>query len=189
MMRSGMFVNISDDDGATSKRFIPKKYYKGIKNSKEEKKQIKGLQESIASYKKGVYVDRPALKTYKSKKSSYIVQFNEAYGVSITDKNAVQKATGVTKKAQERILKKGKGAYYSSGSRPTQTSYSWAYGRLASVIMGGKARAVDQHILDEEKIVIKKPSIKSKKNLKKKRTFKSKKSFKKSSKSKQFQDV
>lgn len=159
MLRSpGMYVELkSKGSSAESRRFLPKKYYSGIKNSKEQKTQIESLKKSITSYKKGVYVDRPELKTYKSKKSNYITKFNNAYGVSISDKKAVERVTGVTKKAQERILKKGKGAYYSSGSRPTQTSYSWAYARLASVIMGGKAKKVDQHILDDENIKIKPP--------------------------------
>ena len=99
------------------------------------------------------------MKTHKSKKSNYIVQFNEAYGISITDKKAVATKTGVSIKAQERIIKKGKGAYYSSGSRPGQSASSWAYARLASVIMGGKAKKYDQHILDDENITIKKPNL------------------------------
>ena len=61
-------------------------------------------------------------------------------------KRLLQKKTGVSIKAQERIIKKGKGAYYSSGSRPGQSASSWAYARLASVIMGGKAKKYDQHI-------------------------------------------
>lgn len=167
MIRSpGMHVDLQDNvSGNETRRFIPKKYYSGIENSTEQKTQINSLKNSILSYKRGIYVDRPKLKTYKNKKSNYITQFNDAYGVSITNKSAVQRVTGVSKKAQERILKKGKGAYYSSGSRPTQTSYSWAYARLASVIMGGKAKKVDQHILDEEKIKIK-PPVRSKKGRK-----------------------
>ena len=86
-------------------------------------------------------------------------------------------------KAQERILKKGKGAYYSSGSRPGQSSSSWAYGRLASVIMGGKAKKYDQHILDEESITIKSPSKKYVKGKKKTRKRKRKLQGVKSAKS------
>ena len=160
--QQGMYINLQKEEEngtpASSRRFIPKKYYAGI-NSKDTKKQIKSIKKSIESYPKGIYIDRPKLKTHKSKKSNYIVQFNEAYGISITDKKAVEKKTGVSIKAQERIIKKGKGAYYSSGSRPGQSSSSWAYARLASVIMGGKAKKYDQHILDDENIKIKKPSV------------------------------
>lgn len=162
MFRQGLYINLEKENegGKTisSKRFIPEKYYTGI-NSKDTKKQIKSIKKSIESYPKGIYIDRPKLKTYKSKKSNYILKFNKAYGVSITDKKAVAKKTGVSVKAQERILKKGKGAYYSSGSRPGQSASSWAYARLASVIMGGKAKKYDQHILDDENIKIKKPHL------------------------------
>ena len=38
-----------------------------------------------------------------------------------------------------KIVKKGQGAYFSSGSRPNQTGHSWGRARLASAITGGKA--------------------------------------------------
>ena len=46
------------------------------------------------------------------------------------------------------------GAYFSGGSRPNQTPTSWALGRLASVIMGGKARnqSIDGKIWNKYKI-------------------------------------
>ena len=44
---------------------------------------------------------------------------------------------------------KGRGAYYSSGSRPNQTAESWALARLASVIMNGGARKVDKNIWEK----------------------------------------
>ena len=47
----------------------------------------------------------------------------------------------------DEIVKKGQGAYYSSGSRPNQTGHSWGRARLASSITGGKASAVDYKIL------------------------------------------
>ena len=49
-------------------------------------------------------------------------------------------------------IKKGMGAYFSSGSRPNQTPQSWSYARLASVIMGGAARKSDKKIWDKYKI-------------------------------------
>ena len=49
----------------------------------------------------------------------------------------------------EKILKKGQGAYYSSGSRPSQNSHSWGIARLASSITAGKAAAIDYNILEE----------------------------------------
>ena len=41
----------------------------------------------------------------------------------------------ILKYNEKEILDKGKGAFFSSGSRPGQTPQSWAFGRLASVIL------------------------------------------------------
>ena len=101
-------------------------------------------------YKKGVYVDRPKLKSYPKKRSKHIVKFEKKYNRKITDKNFIDKNI-LSIKGQNQILSKGRGAYYSSGSRPNQSSSSWAYARLASVIMGGKARKVDNKIWQSEK--------------------------------------
>ena len=43
-------------------------------------------------------------------------------------------------------------AYYNSGSRPNQTPQSWSLARLASVILNGGARKVDQSIWDKYKL-------------------------------------
>ena len=47
------------------------------------------------------------------------------------------------------IVSKGKGAYYSSGSRPNQTATSWGKARMYSYIMGGPTRKIDKHITDK----------------------------------------
>ena len=47
------------------------------------------------------------------------------------------------------IVKKGQGAYYSSGSRPNQTSQSWGLARLASALTSGKAAAIDYDIINK----------------------------------------
>ena len=59
------------------------------------------------------------------------------------------KATKCSKKALAKIINKGAGAYFSSGSRPNQTAQSWGIARLASAITGGKAAAVDYNILEK----------------------------------------
>jgi hypothetical protein len=120
---------------------LPKKYVpKGLSPS-DKKKQIKSIKEGK---------DRPKVK-FENKRSSYVVKFEKKYGKKITDKKWISqnvlKMAGINK-----ILAKGRGAYYSGGSRPNQTKDSWAYARLASVIVGGKARQVDKDIWDEYKI-------------------------------------
>ena len=49
----------------------------------------------------------------------------------------------------KKIVKKGEGAYYSSGSRPNQTPQSWGLARLASSLTSGKSAAVDYNILEK----------------------------------------
>ena len=48
-----------------------------------------------------------------------------------------------------KIVEKGQGAYFSSGSRPNQTAHSWGIARMASSITSGKAAAIDYNILEE----------------------------------------
>ena len=59
------------------------------------------------------------------------------------------KVTGCSLSALKKIVKKGEGAYFSSGSRPNQSAQSWGLARLASSITSGKAAAVDYDILDK----------------------------------------
>jgi hypothetical protein len=57
--------------------------------------------------------------------------------------------TGCSRAALAKIINKGEGAYFSSGSRPNQTAQSWGNARLASAITAGKAAAVDYSILEK----------------------------------------
>ena len=59
----------------------------------------------------------------------------------------LSKKTGCSLSALIKIVNKGEGAYYSSGSRPNQTAKSWGLARLASSITAGKSAAVDYDIL------------------------------------------
>ena len=127
---------------------IPKKYTARL-SKKDKAKQTKSIKRAIKSYKKGKYIDRPKLKSYKSKKSSWVVKFEKKYGEDIKSYKQIAKATGIPVKALKAVVKKGKGAYYSSGSRPNQTAESWGKARMYSYIMGGPTRKYDQHITDK----------------------------------------
>jgi hypothetical protein len=59
----------------------------------------------------------------------------------------LSRKTRCSRAALRKILNKGRGAYYSSGSRPNQTAESWARARLASALTHGKAAKVDRNIL------------------------------------------
>lgn len=129
---------------------IPKKYTANL-SRKDKKKQIRSLRKAQRSYrkKKKEYIDRPKLKSYRSKKSSWVKKFEKKYGKDVKSLKQISKATGIPVKALQKVIKKGKGAYYSSGSRPNQTASSWGKARMYSFIMGGPARKVDMHIARE----------------------------------------
>jgi hypothetical protein len=126
-------------------RYLPKKLTR-----KDRKKQSKELMTSRRLYKKGIYHSRPKVASFQSKKSGYITKAEKLYNVSkIGATNELSKATGCKKAALAKIINKGAGAYYSSGSRPNQTAQSWGVARLASAITAGKAAAVDYSILEK----------------------------------------
>ena len=117
---------------------------------KDRKKQGKELIKSRRLYKKGIYHSRPKVRSFKSKKSHFIIEAEKMYHVDkIGATNELAKATGCSKQSLAKIINKGEGAYYSSGSRPNQTAQSWGIARLASAITSGKAAAVDYNILEE----------------------------------------
>lgn len=123
------------------KRKIPKQYVPKSLTPADRKKQEKSIREGKA---------RPKVDSFKSKRSSHVEKFEKKYGYKITNKARISKEI-ISKTGIDKILSKGRGAYYSSGSRPNQTSASWSNARLASVIMGGKARKVDKSIWEKYK--------------------------------------
>jgi len=126
-------------------RYLPKRLTR-----KDRKKQGKELLKSRRLYKKGIYHSRAKVASFKSKKSNHIINAEKLYHVDkIGATNQLAKATGCSKSALAKIINKGAGAYYSSGSRPNQTAQSWGIARLASAITAGKAAAVDYNILEE----------------------------------------
>jgi hypothetical protein len=137
---------------------IPKKYY-GKLSQKNTAEQLKELKKSREAYKKGKYYTRKMMPSFVNIRSPFVKRFEKQYGIKITDLESIAKLVGIPIKAQEKIINKGMGAYYSSGSRPNQNPWSWAYARLASVILKGKAYDIDKHILDEYKVTIKNPVI------------------------------
>ena len=126
-------------------RYLPKHL-----SRKDKKLQGSELLKSRKLYKKGIYYTRKNISSFKSTKSQHIIKAEQIYNVNkIGVTNELSKATGCSKKSLAKIINKGAGAYYSSGSRPNQTSQSWGIARLASAITAGKAAAVDYNILEE----------------------------------------
>lgn len=119
-----------------NKQYIPKSL-----TASDKKKQVKSIKENK---------DRPKVKSFESKRSSHTIAFEKKYGTKISDDKFIVKNI-ISRIGMNKILDKGRGAYYSSGSRPNQTAESWALARLASVITGGNARKVDKDIWDKYK--------------------------------------
>jgi hypothetical protein len=117
---------------------------------KDKKKQSKMLQKSQKMYKKGLYYTRKKINSFKSKKSKHIKRALKMYNIDKIDAtNELSKKTKCSKESLKKIINKGQGAYYSSGSRPNQSAQSWGIARLASALTSGKAAIVDYHILEK----------------------------------------
>ena len=126
-------------------RYVPRRLTK-----KDKIKQLKEIIKSRKLYKKNKYYTRKNIKSFQSKKSKHILNAIKIYGINkIKPSEELSKKTGCSKDALQKIINKGQGAYYSSGSRPNQTAQSWGIARLASAITGGKSAAVDYNILEE----------------------------------------
>ena len=125
-------------------RYVPNKLAKT-----DQKSQINMLLKSRKLYKKHKYFTRKRLQSYKSKPSKHVRNARRIYNVeNISPTPELAAKTGCKLSALNKIVKKGEGAYFSSGSRPNQTAQSWGLARLASSITSGKSAAVDYHIID-----------------------------------------
>jgi hypothetical protein len=106
------------------------------------------LMKSRRLYKNNKYFTRKPVKSYKSKTSNHIVDARRIYNIqNVAPNKELAMKTGCTLSALNKIVSKGEGAYYSSGSRPNQTPQSWGIARLASSLTGGKSAAVDYDII------------------------------------------
>lgn len=125
-------------------RYVPKKL-----SRKDKKKVIQMLTKSKKLYKKRQYYTRKRVPSFKNKKSNHVSNAYRIYDINtmVPNKELASK-TGCTLPALKQIVKKGEGAYYSSGSRPNQTPQSWGFARLASALTAGKAAAVDFDIIN-----------------------------------------
>jgi DNA-binding Xre family transcriptional regulator len=126
-------------------RYIPNKL------SKKDKLQQKNmLIYSKKQYKEGKYITRKKLKSFKNKTSKHIINAQKIYKINnVLPNKELSNKTGCSLNALKKIVKKGEGAYFSSGSRPNQTGQSWGLARLASAITSGKAAAIDFNIIDK----------------------------------------
>jgi len=140
---------------------IPKRYIPAVLTRRDKEKQLKSILEQT---------DRPILKSFKSRRSSWSNLARDFFGESNTSKEDMarilskgnKKRYNELMKGFDEIFDKGMKAYYTSGSRPNQTPYSWAYGRLFSVLFGGKSRDIDSNEVKKYNIPLLKPKQKGK---------------------------
>lgn len=126
-------------------RYVPKNLTK-----KDTQTQINMLLKSKKMYRENKYYTRKKIPSYKNKKSKHILNAYKIYNIkNIKPSQELAQKTGCTISALNQIVKKGEGAYYSSGSRPNQTAQSWGLARLASSLTSGKAAAVDYDIIEK----------------------------------------
>ena len=129
---------------------FPMRYLPAQLSAKDKKKQAQMLLRSKRLYKKHEYYTRKPLSSYKNKTSKHIRNAQRIYKIEkINPSNELAKKTGCSLTTLNQIVRKGEGAYFSSGSRPNQTAQSWGVARLASAITAGKAAAVDYSILEK----------------------------------------
>lgn len=96
---------------------------------------------------------RPTIKS--NKKSSKTIAFKKKYGDVKPLTRAFTVKTGVPLKAQEEIIKRGKGAFVTAGSRASVGSaQQWSYARLLTFVMD-KGTRFDKDIVKKYKIKFK----------------------------------
>ena len=124
-------------------RYIPKNLTR-----KDKQKQLNMLLKSKKLYKKHSYYTRKKIPSYTNKPSKHVANARKIYHIqNIVPNKELSEKTGCTISALKKIVQKGEGAYYSSGSRPNQTPQSWGLARLASAITSGKSAVVDYDII------------------------------------------
>lgn len=131
---------------------VPTRYIPDHLSKADKTRVRRELRKSRRQYKKGKYYTRKKVKSFKPQKSRWIDVLRRKYRipdrVSLSD-TLLSKKSGCSMKTLKQIVKKGKGAYFSSGSRPNQTPASWGKARLYSSLSGGPASRVDLHLLEK----------------------------------------
>ena len=95
-------------------RYIPKSLSKH-----DQTLQKRMIHHSRKLYKHNQFFTRKKVSSFHSKPSSHIKKAMKIYGIDrIFPSHELAKATKCSKHALSEIVRKGNGAYYSSGSRP-----------------------------------------------------------------------
>ena len=135
---------------------LPKKYTKGLskKEAKEKTENIKETKELLKKGKKREAAElakkRPTTKS--TKQSSYTIRFKKKFPDTKPMSNKFALNTGVPLEAQKEIVKRGKGAFLSSGSRASVSSpTAWGISRLYSFYFN-KGKTFDTDLIKKYNI-------------------------------------
>jgi hypothetical protein len=113
-------------EGFTGEELLLRKIELVSKRRKPKEERYKPLESDVIARKKGI-----------PKKGSCTEKWNKMY--SFAKSNAQKsKITGIPKDILDKVENKGRGAFYSSGSRPGQTSQSWGIARVNCFILNKK---------------------------------------------------
>ena len=126
---------------------LPKRYVAGLTAS-QKKEQVRAIEKSKQIYEKTGKVETRPKVSDEHKRSAHVIKFEKIYGFPITDLAKVKKEFPNTD--IDTILRKGRAAYASSGSRPNQSPESWSYARLSGTLTGSKALAVDKDLVGDK---------------------------------------
>jgi hypothetical protein len=131
---------------------VPQHYIPNFLSQKEKNTLKRELKKSRKMYKKNKYYTRKKVPGYKNKKTSWEKRLRKKYSIpenKSLNTRFLAKKTKCSVSSLKKIIKKGMGAYYSSGSRPNQTPFSWGNTRLYSALSGGPASKTDYSILKD----------------------------------------
>ena len=133
-----------------AKKNIPNAYLPDTLTKADRAILQRAILTSRAAYDENKYVDRPPVASFRSKPSQHVERAKKKYGLeSMNDLKTLSHRTGCSIDSLKKIVQKGQGAYYSSGSRPNQSAKAWGLARLASAVTGGKAKKYDINLLKQ----------------------------------------
>jgi hypothetical protein len=119
---------------------IPDKYLEGLKGNEKLLRQIELISKKRQSPKQRhspLRSDVIAREKGIPKKGSCTERWERLHPDAKSNLSK-SKITGIPKKIIDKVDNKGKGAYYSSGSRPGQTAESWGKARVNCFILNKK---------------------------------------------------
>ena len=126
-----------------TKKGVPTDYLKGSKNPSAREKEILRTR---SKYLKGKMTSKDYEAVEKARTKDKVKMKKGGSVPACVKKYA--KSSGKSTSTLMKVYKRGQGAYFSSGSRPGQSSHSWGCGRVRSfATRKGGARKADKDLL------------------------------------------